>query len=700
MNSTWIALAQEFEGVIGFAIFFLAPGFLLASAVNFNAFRTRSQEERLLWSICLSLPVTIQVCVTGGRFFSPRAVLVMLSSLAAASLVLLLVNGRGHRPAKTSTRETYAVILLAGLLGLYLVFAVTDVQVGPHLYVSTALYDWSVRVPMVEAAMRSGVPPLNGLSALGGHPAPLRYFYFWYVVCADAARMLHVPARAVLAASCVWAAWGLLSAFLLALKYLLQIRRGLRLACVIAFPVLAVMGLDLLPTLALLFVKRLHPYAEIEWWHQDRTPSLLSSAIYAPHHVAAFACVLTGLLVVSLTLRGDAGSQPRVTLRQVLFASVFAGVCFASAAGSSVLPTVIAAMVCTVWGLDLIRQRQARTVAALCGSAVVAILLARGFLRELQANGAAVSGSLVSFRWRNYDFILGYLRKYHLVSHSLLVNQFAIQLGVLTIHLFDLGFFLFVLILRVRWDSTRILSGQERAMWAFFVGTAVPYLFLSSASIASPNDLGVDSGLLLRLLLQMWAVPLVYEVWQDLQLRRHNAGLPRWRGVSFALATGCLVIGLAGEAFQVVWERIYFPLVGSKTLAKQIDILTTDHLSERLFNIREGYLALDRSARAAPNTAAIQYNPISPMQPALTFYSTHQIAAFDPGCGTGYGGDYAACLVVMPRLLALYGNTPAGIAQARAGNDRQDGAAALATAEDAEAMCRELHLAALVAESA
>ena len=699
MNSTWIALAQGYEGVIGFAIFFLAPGFLLASAVDFNAFSKRSRAEKLLWSICLSLPLTIQICVTGGRLFSFRVIVALLLFLAVAALALLRVRNKGARVKVKSSRATYTVILLASLLGLYLVFAVTDVQIGPHLYVSTVLYDWSVRVPMVNAAMHSGVPPVNGLSALSGQPAPLRYFYFWYVVCADAARLLHVPGRAALAASCVWAAWALLSVFLLSLKYLLQVRRGLRLCCVLAFPTLAVMGLDLLPTLALLFVKKLHPYAEIEWWHQDRTPSFLSSAMYAPHHVAAFACLLTGLLAISRTLQERSLGQERNTMRQVAFASIFAGICFASAAGCSILPTVIATIVCTVWGVDLIRQKQVRTVAALCGSAVIALILAYGFLHELQVTGGAVSNSFVSLRWRNYDFVRGYQQKYRLISHSLIVNQSVAQLGVLAINFFDLGFFLLVFIDRVRRDRARKLTGSERAMWAFFLGTAIPYFFLSSASIASPNDLGVDAGLLLRLLLQMWAVPLAYETWQGRRQGESAGTTPRRHRLGFALAVGCLVIGLAGEAFQVVWERIYFPLVGSQMLAKQIDILTTDHLAERLFNIRQGYRALDRSADPAPATAAVQYNPISPMQPAMTFYSTHQIGAFDPGCGTGYGGDYAACLVVMPRLLALYGNTQGGIDRAQAGNVRQDGAAAVATAEDAVAMCRELHLAALMAES-
>ena len=303
MNSTWLALAQGYAGVGCFAIFFLAPGFLLASAINFSDFRSRSRAEKLLWSLCLSLPVTIQICVLGGRFVSPRTVLTLLVSLAVAAVFFLLCGKTTVSIGKTSL-TTRIVIALTALLGVYLVFAVTDIQVAHHLYVSTVLYDWSVRVPMVEAAMRSGVPPVNGLSALNGHPGPLRYFYFWYVVCADLGRLLHLPARATLAASCAWAAWAMLSVFFLSLKYLLGIKQNLRRHCLIAFPVLAVMGLDLLPTLALLFSGKLHPYAEIEWWHQDRTPSFLSSAIYAPASPR-------GILVPSHRPAGPCANPPR-----------------------------------------------------------------------------------------------------------------------------------------------------------------------------------------------------------------------------------------------------------------------------------------------------------------------------------------------------------------------------------------------------
>ncbi len=699
MNSTWPALAQACAGIAAFALFFLPPGFLVAHGLNLNGFRQRSRVEQLLWSLCLSVPLSIQICTGLGRVLPTPAITAIQLTLAALALAVFL---RRSRPAYSQvvSRPTLIALALAGALGLYLVLAATDIQIGHRLFISTAAYDWSVRVPMVAAAIRSGVPPVNGLSALDGHPASLRYFYFWYVVCANLARLFHLPARASLAASCVWAAWALLAVFFLALKCLLGIHHHLRQKALFAFPVLAIMGLDVIPTVRYFLVKRLHPFPEIEWWHQDRTPSFLSASLYAPHHIAAFACLLTGLLLLTRTLRNQPGEPRPRSPRDLASAALLAGTCFASAAGTSILPTLIVAIVCLVWAAELLRQRQFPTLAALAGSAVTALLLARTFLHEVQTNTAAASGgSLLTLHWRNYDLIHSYQQKYYL-SHRLWIDQPILQIGVLIINLIDLGFFFFVLVHRIRRDRHRTLTPAERSLWAFLAGVAIPYFFLSSASFSSPNDLGVDAGLLLRLLLQIFAVPWVYDLWQDRKSAQPTRPNTRVARTAMTLATGCLVLGLATEAIQVLWERLYFPITASQILRKPTEVFTTDHLGERLYNIREAYTALDRTPNPPPPTDAIQYNPIGVMQPALTLYSTHQIAAFDRGCGTGYGGDYTRCRSIMPTLLALYGNTETNIDGIHFGNDLQDGAApTIATATDALAACRDLHLSALIVES-
>jgi hypothetical protein len=120
-----------------------------------------------------------------------------------------------------------------------------------------------------------------------------------------------------------------------------------------------------------------------------------------------------------------------------------------------------------------------------------------------------------------------------------------------------------------------------------------------------------------------------------------------------------------------------------------------------MFNIRSALRQFDAlTPPSAPDTEAVQFNPVGAMLPAEVYFNTHQVAAWDTGCGTSYGGDYKACAPIYSGLLFLFGNTQAGVASGRAGNDRQDAAAArVATAADFAAACRTLHLRAIIAES-
>ena len=86
-------------------------------------------------------------------------------------------------------------MMLAWFLVVQLSLA--DLQIGHRLYVSYVAFDHSVRVPFVEAAARNGVPPLNPFYGLGKAPV-LRYFYYWYVVCALPMQLFGLSARGVL----------------------------------------------------------------------------------------------------------------------------------------------------------------------------------------------------------------------------------------------------------------------------------------------------------------------------------------------------------------------------------------------------------------------------------------------------------------------------------------------------------------------
>jgi hypothetical protein len=682
------------------AAIFLAPGYLWATLTNLADFRHRAREEQLLWSVALSIPLAIALCALLGRILNSTTIIALFLLLDAAALIAL-ARTKPLTPRPPTPASTHWMLALMALFGLYCILAVTDIQLGPRLYVSTVIADWSVRVAMVNAAIRSGVPPINGLSTLGpgGHAPHLRYYYFWYIVVADIARALHLRAHAALAASCVWAGWGLIASFFLALKYLAGIRTHLRSKCFLGLLAGATLGLDILPTALLWLSPKLHPYAEMEWWHQDRTPSFLGSVLYAPHHMAAFCCLLTGFLVLLLASQTD--TRPR--WRTHLPAALFAGIAFAAAAGTSLFPTFCFVFVLSLWAIDLTRRRDWPTIAALALAGILALALAHGYLQELSTNSSAASG-FANLAWRNDSFIAYQQARHHLlITHSPFVNALIRQPMVLLMGFFDLGLYLLILIHRLRRDILRRnsssparLTPAQCALWSLVLGAAIPCFFLTSRATSGPNDLGVDAGFLLRLGLQLWAVPYLWDLWQQ-----HKNPQPTPHRATAIFATTLLVLGLSAQLYQSVSERLYYPLIGSNIIPKQMDNFTKDHLARRFYNIRQALLTFDTLVPpSAPDTNALQFNPIGTMLPAETIYNDHQLAAWDTGCGTSYGGDYAACAPIYAALLHLFGNTQAGFDRGRASNDRQDAAAPnVATTADFLAVCNRLHPRAIMVES-
>jgi hypothetical protein len=683
---------QGLVGTAAMAAIFLAPGYLWATLTNLADFRARSRAEKLLWSVALSIPLTIALCALLGRILNSTAITALFLLLDAAALIPLIRNRT--TPRTQTPISTRWMLALMALFGLYCILAVTDIQLGPRLYISTVIADWSVRVAMVNAAIRSAVPPINGLSTLGpgGHAPHLRYYYFWYIVVAAIARALHLRAHAALAASCVWAGWGLISSFFLALKYLAGIRTHLRSKCFLGLLVGATLGLDILPTALLWLSPRLHPYAEMEYWHQDRTPSFLGSVLYAPHHMAAFGCLLTGFLV--LLLASQTATRPR--WRTHLPAAVFAAIAFAAAAGTSLFPTFCFVFVLSLWAVDLIRRRDWPTIASLAFAGALALLLAHGYLQELSTGSSAASG-FANLAWRNDAFLAYQQARHHLLTtHGRLLAALARQPLVLLMDFFDLGLYLLVFIHRLRRDILHPgrLTAAQSALWSLVLGAAIPFFFLTSTATSGPNDLGVDAGFLLRLALQLWAVPYLWDLWQQ-----HKNPQPTTHRGTAIFATTLLILGLSAQLYQSLSERLYNPLITSTQ--KQMDNFTKDHLAQRLYNIRQALLTFDTLVPpSAPDTNALQFNPIGTMLPAETIYNDHQLAAWDTGCGTSYGGDYKSCAPIYAALLHLFGNTQAGFDRGRAANDRQDAAApTVATTADFLAVCARLHTRAIMAES-
>jgi hypothetical protein len=215
---------------------------------------------------------------------------------------------------------------MAALWAALALFELADLQLGQRLYLSVTAYDRSVRTAMVESVLRHGVPASNPFYLPYGQPAGLRYYDYWYVLCALVSRAVGVPARAAMTASVVWSGLALAAMIPLYLKHVLQCRDGLRRASLIGFALLGVTGLDIIPNLLLYAQPVSVIYLDADWWDPNQVTGWITSLLWVPHHVASLVACLVGFLLL-YGLQEEDGWLRRMGV------SVLACAAFASAAG-------------------------------------------------------------------------------------------------------------------------------------------------------------------------------------------------------------------------------------------------------------------------------------------------------------------------------------------------------------------------------
>ena len=172
-----------------------------------------------------------------------------------------------------------------------------DFQTGHKLFFTVAMADESYRIAFIDAVARTGVPPANPLY-FSGSPAPKRYYYFWYVLCAAVVKLAHVTARQAYVASCIWAGFGLLVTVRL---YAVHFFRWERKQRWIALGLLLVSGAGIVPALGNAVLQP-SLNGDIEWWSVDPIDAWPDSLLWVPHHVASVLCCLLVFLFLWRTL--------------------------------------------------------------------------------------------------------------------------------------------------------------------------------------------------------------------------------------------------------------------------------------------------------------------------------------------------------------------------------------------------------------
>jgi hypothetical protein len=607
-----------------FPLYVFVPGYVAAWLLDLFTFRRRTLGFRIALSIPLSISLCPIVVYLLGRFVSFHAI-DWLFRAAWLAFAVIVVRAPERPKALDRTISALAVTWIA-LAFLSLV----DMQAGDRLYYTNISFDYCVRVEMIHSLAR-GIPPQTPFF-YPGHFVPLRYHYFWLILCGLVARMggTLFGARHALIAGTPWCGLGLMGLIALYLRLfspLGSMRVHRRTALGIAL--LAITGLDILPSLLLVILRTAGVSAMIfpsmEWWN-EQVDGWVYTMLWEPHHLSGVVACFTGFLIL-----WEAAAQK--SSRGILKYGSLAGAAFATAVGSSIHVVFVFAIFLVVWmGIAAVKKWQADIIAGLTAGAV-SIILAAPYLGGL--TGAGAHGPPLQWTIRTFmipEFVMRAVGMHTwqiaIADLLLLPVNYGMELGLF----FAVGLW--------RWKTWRakkfVLERQDLAAGAMIGVSVIICTFLRSSLIGN-NDLGWRGFLIAQFALLLWSADLLSE-WPR---------VPR-RG-TLALLIG---LGAAGTAYDLAILRFY-PVLSDHGSVPLVAWMTPDRqFGLRNHAVREGYEWA--RAKTGPD-AVVQYNPGASVQDtAAMLYVERQAVAADPTCLSAFGGDPRECAPVAEKLKQLF----------------------------------------------
>ncbi len=645
----------------------LAPGYLLAYALNLCGFRRLRLPERLLWSIALSNPLAVLASVYGGLIVGNQGV-------GIAFLLLPIAVVWVHRKKRFTTssekrlndRPLQILVVTAGVVSTYLLVAGSGIVIRDRLFEGVASCDWGVRAPLIASAIRTGMPLVNPFYAVDGVVGPLRYYFYWYALCGVVGRTFSLPARAVLQAGALWAGLLMFSTLFLLLKYLFVPAREwaprrwvvVCVGCVCAMPVL---GLDVLQAIyAELVAKQLMP--EIEWWRAAAgfAPSFHTFFLYAPHHTFGVCAGFTGFLVLLLP-RVTNGGESSSSRTRMLALAIVAGLCFGAMVGTSTYVAMFFTLACILVGVERVVRRDWWMVLCICLSGLVAVLGAWDCIHVILGNPShGGGGAFVKLHVRGLVPVVDWYRS-QFTQHGLAVQPRWVRWGVqavlyIALELAEAGVFIFVLVHRMRTDlfSRARLSPEQMFQWLLVTSFFFFAFFVTSEGTIPSNDLGFHAGFVLRIVAVLWSAPWIVSLWKDADERRRL--LHSWGG---KFAAAMIFIGLGTQLWQVVGQRV---ALMSPAWMHRLDgpFPSPPHLGQKYYDVYQAWQAADK---LLPQDAFVLTNPDSTQRTMGTLYANRQLIAPEPKCMAAFGGSATACTEELPALRRVFGESPDGTAE-------------------------------------
>jgi hypothetical protein len=620
----------------------------------------------------LSLAVSTIACVLIGKFLSLTAVVIFL--LAAAALWLATIGREGLLLRRAGKKWNIGwrplggtAMILAIVWIVVAVLSLVDLESSHHLFMNVAVLDQCFRVDWTESVLRTGVPPANPLY-LYNHPAVMRNYYFWYVICAAVAKLSHLPVRSVFVASSVWAGLFLAALNGLFLKHFLEAGVQLRRQFLRSVLLLAVTGLDICVILWNLFYLHHPPPFDFEAWSQDPILSWLDTLFWSPNHIVSLVCCMFAFLLAWMA--GKDGGQKR-TASVALIA-----LALASAFGLSIYVTFAFFLVMLVWAFwQIAIERTPRPALLLAAGGAGAIPLLIPYLRELTHTDSKMQGGApFAFAVRKTFSADGLLSSSLFHPFATAHPHAALNLAKLLLlapgYTIELGFYLVILLIYLvpAWRGRTPLSPAQRSLLVIAAAT-VPFMSLMRSSVLTLNDFGFRSALLLQFpLLLLGSEAITRWSLEDLNSTSSatSASLrqstPHWLRSIAALA---LIAGAVGTLSQALWFRFIVPLVevGHMRAPQDGD---AGNLSHNAWFSAIGYAQLNA---AIPSDAVVQFSPLH----ADAYWISadllgvgHQTAIISDqgGCGSELGGDPGGCTPMAAAIDSLYNGASAEQARA------------------------------------
>jgi hypothetical protein len=682
-NFTLTDIAAGIAAVCLFPLFVLIPGYAVAWLLDLFEFRRRTWLFRWALSVPLSIAIAPILSYLAGRYLSMTAVwglyaaswvyvvVVMLRSRGEISYTVKaqpLAHARGSACAfdraatcrsavreRLRTFETFGHLIVSRLLrrsrwpaprspagawrmaavvlsiwGALALFSLVDLQLGGKLYYSTTAFDYSVRTEFIHAISTTGIPPANPFF-FPGHAQPLRYHYFWMILCSmvDVAGGAFVGPRHAWIGGAIWCGAGFLA--LVALYFRLIAYRGpetFQRRTLVGILLLGVTGLDILPnafywlTYAMGLTGFIPP--SLEWWN-EQVDGFTFTALWEAHYLSALVACLMAFLLLS--------EAPRHTGSGRWKYAALAGIALASTVGASVYIAFVFGAFLMLWTVVALAKKWRAEAAALLFAGALCVVLVLPYLASVTA-GSGSGGFPIAFRVRRFfpvDTILasqGRSQAWQLA----LVDGATLPLN----YLFELGFFLAAGLLWWRRRRARReplsrqplprqpLSREELAI-ALMIATSVAICSCLCSTPAGNNDLGWRGFLVAQFGLLLWSVDVLTD-------RRYQRSL--------VLAV-MIALGAAGTVCDVFLFRLY-PVLADRGVLPELPWMSPDHsLGERNYAVREAYEWADSHM---PSAAIVEFSPHAFFQDTPGFlYSNRQIAAAGQQCLAAFGGDASLC---------------------------------------------------------